>query len=68
MSGGRYFSLMAPNDRLPNGMTSRIMPTAMGMANSSGRFITRVTSLPQKPASTSSRVLVFCSRSASQLR
>ena len=31
----------------------------MGTANAMGRFITRLTSLPQKPFSTSSRVLVF---------
>ena len=38
----------------------------MGAANAIGRFITRLTSLPQKPFSTSSRVLVFCVLSASQ--
>ena len=38
----------------------------MGAAKAIGRFITRLTSLPQKPFSTSSRVLVFCVLSASQ--
>ena len=38
----------------------------MGAANSRGRFITRLTNLPQKPLSTSSRVLVFWVFSASQ--
>ncbi|VAZ58217.1 hypothetical protein LAUMK7_00627 [Mycobacterium kansasii] len=66
--GGRYFSLMPPSDRLNNGMTSKIIPRTIGMAKTSGRRITQLTSLPQKPASTSSRVLVFCSRSASQFR
>ena len=38
----------------------------MGAANATGRFITTLTSLPQKPFSTSARVLVFCVFSASQ--
>ncbi len=38
----------------------------MGAANAIGRFITRLTSLPQKPFSTSARVLVFWVFSASQ--
>ena len=66
--GGRYFSLMPPKERLCSGMTSAIIPITIGMAKISGRFITTLTSLPQNPASTSSRVLVFCSRSASQFR
>ncbi|CKT48896.1 Uncharacterised protein [Mycobacterium tuberculosis] len=49
--GGKYFSLIPPNDSLPTGIISKIL-----------------TSLPQKPASTSSRVLVRCRRSASQFR
>ena len=40
-------------------MTSRIITITIGAANATGRFITRLTSLPQKPFSTSSRVLVF---------
>ncbi|CAM4438845.1 hypothetical protein MYBA111488_20510 [Mycobacterium basiliense] len=68
LSGGRYFSLMPPSERLNSGMTSKIIPMTMGMANISGRFITKLVRFPQKPASTSSRVLVFCRRSASQFR
>ena len=49
-------------------MISAIIPMTIGMAKISGRFITTLTSLPQNPASTSSRVFVFCSRSASQFR
>ena len=52
----------------PSGMISGIIPMTIGIAKTNGRFITRLTSLPQNPASTSSRVLVFCSRSASQFR
>ncbi|CFE40051.1 Uncharacterised protein [Mycobacterium tuberculosis] len=66
--GGKYFSLIPPNDSLPTGIISKIMMMTIGAANSTGRFITRLTSLPQKPASTSSRVLVRCRRSASQFR
>ncbi len=64
--GGRYFSLMPPSDRWPSGMISRIMKTRIGPANRTGRFITWLTSLPQKPLSTSSRVLVFWVFSANQ--
>ncbi len=64
--GGRYFSLMPPSDSWPSGMISAIMNNKIGAANRSGRFITRLTSLPQKPFSTSSRVLVFWVLSASQ--
>ena len=39
----------------------------IGTANAAGRFITRLTSLPQKPFSTSARVLVFCVFSARQV-
>ena len=49
-------------------MISRIITITMGTANAAGRFITRLTSLPQKPFSTSARVLVFCVFSASQVR
>ena len=42
------------------------MTIAMGAANATGRFITTLTSLPQKPFSTSARVLVFCVFSANQ--
>ena len=42
------------------------MKTRIGPANRTGRFITRLTSLPQNPLSTSSRVLVFWVRSANQ--
>ena len=68
LSGGRYFSLMPPNDSLPTGRISASMIRMMGTANSTGRFITRLTSLPQKPFSISSRVFVRCRRSASQFR
>ena len=47
-------------------MIIAIMITMIGAANMMGRFITRLTSLPQKPFSTSSRVLVFCVFSANQ--
>ncbi len=63
--GGRYFSLIPPSARLPSGVISKTMMTMIGTANTSGRFITRLASLPQKPFSTSSRVLVFCVFSAS---
>ena len=42
------------------------MMMTIGAAKAIGRFITRLTSLPQKPFSTSSRVLVFCTRAPSQ--
>ena len=64
LSGGRYFSLMPPSESFPSGTISRIMITTIGAANSTGRFITWLTSRPQKPLSTSSRVLVFCVLSA----
>ena len=48
-------------------MISRIITTRMGAAKAIGRFITMLTSLPQKPCSTSARVLVFCVRSPSQV-
>ena len=38
----------------------------IGVANAIGRFIARLASLPQKPFSTSARVLVFCTRAPSQ--
>ncbi|PQM46107.1 hypothetical protein C1Y40_03728 [Mycobacterium talmoniae] len=66
LSGGRYFSLMPPNDSFPNGMISRIIAITIGMANANGRFITTLTSLPQNSPSTSSRVLVFWVFSANQ--
>ena len=47
-------------------MISTIMKTTIGAANMMGRFITWLTSLPQKPFSTSSRVLVFWVLSANQ--
>ena len=47
-------------------MIIAIMMTMIGAANMMGRFITRLTSLPQKPFSTSSRVLVFWVLSATQ--
>ncbi len=50
---------MPPSASFPSGMISRIMNARIGAANRMGRFITRLTSLPQKPCSTSSRVLVF---------
>ena len=43
-----------------------IITMTIGSANAPGRFITRLTSTPQKPFSTSARVLVFCVFSASQ--
>ena len=64
LSGGRYFSLMPPSASAPSGMISRIITMTMGTANAAGRFITRLTSLPQNPFSTSARVLVFCVFSA----
>ena len=66
LSGGRYFSLMPPRASWPSGMISRIITMTMGAAKAMGRFITRLTSLPQKPFSTSSRVLVFWVFSANQ--
>ena len=66
LSGGRYFSLMPPRDSCPSGITSRTIKIRIGAAKAIGRFITTLTSRPQKPFSTSSRVLVFCNRSASQ--
>ncbi len=42
------------------------MTMTIGAANRTGRFITTLTSLPQKPFSTSSRVWVFCVRSTNQ--
>ena len=66
MFGGRYFSLMPPSESWPSGMISAIMNSRIGTANSNGRFITRLTNLPQKPDSTSSRVMVFWVLSASQ--
>ena len=66
LSGGRYFSLMPPSASFPSGMISRIISTTIGAANNRGRFITRLTNLPQKPFSTSSRVLVFWVFSANQ--
>ena len=57
---------MPPSANCPSGMTSTIMAIAMGAAKATGRFITTLTSLPQKPFSTSARVLVFCVFSASQ--
>ena len=58
---------MPPSASCPSGMISRIMTITIGAANAMGRFITRLTSLPQKPFSTSARVLVFCVLSASQV-
>src|SRR6478735_7679768 len=66
LSGGRYFSLMPPRASWPSGMISRIITMMIGAAKAMGRFITRLTSLPQKPFSTSSRVLVFWVFSANQ--
>ena len=57
---------MPPSASFPSGMISRIMNAMIGPANRMGRFITRLTSLPQKPFSTSSRVLVFWVFSANQ--
>ena len=59
LSGGRYFSLRPPSASWPIGMTSSVMMTRIGAAKAIGRFITWLTSLPQKPFSTSSRVMVF---------
>ena len=59
LSGGRYFSLMPPSARFPSGMIITTKSTTIGAANKMGRFITRLTNLPQNPLSTSSRVLVF---------
>ena len=66
MSGGKYFSLMPPSASCPSGMTSTIIAITIGAAKATGRFITTLTSLPQKPRSTSARVLLFCVFSASQ--
>ncbi len=68
LSGGRYFSLMPPSASWPSGMTSRIITIRIGAANAIGRFITTLTSRPQKPFSTSARVLVFWVFSASHSR
>ncbi len=57
---------MPPSASFPSGMINTIMKTMIGAANRIGRFITRLTSLPQKPFSTSSRVLVFWVFSANQ--
>src|SRR6202022_659385 len=57
---------MPPRDILPSGTISQIMTMTIGAANTIGRFITRLTSLPQKPFSTSSRVWFFCTRAPSQ--
>ncbi len=57
---------MPPSASCPSGMISTIMPMMIGTANAAGRFITRLTNLPQKPFSTSCRVLVFWVFSASQ--
>lgn len=48
------------------GSTSSVITMRIGAANAIGRFITTLTSRPQKPCSTSSRVLVFCVFSANQ--
>ncbi len=66
LSGGRYFSLIPPSASWPSGMTSSVITTRIGVAKAMGRFITMLTSLPQKPRSTSSRVLVFWVFSANQ--
>jgi hypothetical protein len=57
---------MPPSDRFPSGTINQIITTMITAANTIGRFITRSTSLPQKPLSTSARVLVFCTRAPSQ--
>ncbi len=50
----------------PIGSTSSVITTRIGVAKATGRFITTLTSRPQKPCSTSSRVLVFWVFSANQ--